>query len=113
MRSADADELEAALLTSTDPAVAELVHRQLEFLSTSLRNMVNVLNPEMIVLGGFLAAVFAIDPQFLESRVKAQTLAASFEGLTIRAAELGSDLLFIGAAELAFEGLLSGRFDLS
>ena len=69
LENADADELEAALLASTDPAVAELVHRQLEFLSTSLRNAVNVLNPEVIVLGGFLASLFARDPEFLEERV--------------------------------------------
>lgn len=113
LASADADQLEAALLASADPAVAALVHRQLEFLSTSLRNIVNVLNPEIIVLGGFLAAILSVDPEFLITRVRAQTLSASFEELTIRPAELGSDLLFIGAAELAFENLLASRFDLS
>lgn len=111
LASADADELEAALLASRDPAIAKLVHRQLEFLSTSLRNIVNVLNPEIIVLGGFLSAILSVDPEFLISRVRAQTLSASFEELTIRPAELGSDLLFIGAAELAFENLLASRFD--
>jgi predicted NBD/HSP70 family sugar kinase len=113
LASADADQLEAALLASSDPEVGALVHRQLEFLSTSLRNIVNVLNPEIIVLGGFLAAILSVDPDFLITRVRAQTLSASFEDLTIRPAELGSDLLFIGAAELAFENLLASRFDLS
>ena len=112
LASADADQLEAALLASTDAAVSALVHRQLEFLSTSLRNIVNVFNPEIIVLGGFLAAILSVDPDFLVARVRAQTLPASFEDLTIRPAELGSDLLFIGAAELAFENLLASRFDL-
>jgi predicted NBD/HSP70 family sugar kinase len=113
LASADADQLEAALLASSDLDVGALVHRQLEFLSTSLRNIVNVLNPEIIVLGGFLAAILSVDPEFLITRVRAQTLSASFEDLTIRPAELGSDLLFIGAAELAFENLLASRFDLS
>lgn len=104
---ADADELEAALLASHDPAVTALVHRQLEFLSTSLRNAVNVLNPQAIVLGGFLGSIFAADPDFLRERVKAQSLAVSYECATIVRAQLGSDLLMIGAAELAFSAVLA------
>jgi len=104
---ADADALDAALLASTDPYVADLVHRQLDSLSISLRNAVNVLNPEVIVLGGFLASIFAADPGFLVERVREQTLEASFEGTSITRAQLGSDLLMIGAAELAFAALLA------
>jgi len=104
---ADSDELEAALLSSDDPAVTALVHRQLEFLSTSLRNAVNVLNPQAIVLGGFLGAIFAADPDFLRERVEAQSLAVSYECTTIVRAQLGSNLLMIGAAELAFSAVLA------
>jgi len=107
LASADADTLDAALLASTDPAVGALVRRQLESLSTSLRNAVNVLNPEVIVLGGFLASIFAADPEYLIERVGAQSLEASFEGTSITTAQLGSDLLMIGAAELAFAALLA------
>lgn len=105
--SADADELEAALLASTDPDVATLVHRQLEFLSTALRNAVNVLNPQVIVLGGFLASIFLVDPEFLRERVAMQSLRVSYDGVEITTAQLGSDLLMIGAAELAFARLLA------
>jgi predicted NBD/HSP70 family sugar kinase len=105
--SADADELEAALLASTDPDVAALVHRQLEFLSTALRNAVNVLNPQVIVLGGFLASIFLVDPEFLRERVAMQSLRVSYDGVEITTAQLGSDLLMIGAAELAFARLLA------
>jgi predicted NBD/HSP70 family sugar kinase len=105
--SVDADVLEAALLASNDPHVKSLVHRQLEFLSTSLRNAVNVLNPQVIVLGGFLATIFSAEPDFLRERVRAQSLGVSFEGVEITTAKLGSDLLMIGAAELAFAPLLA------
>jgi predicted NBD/HSP70 family sugar kinase len=66
-----------------------------------------VLNPEVIVLGGFLASLFARDPEFLEERVAAQALSAPFADVSIVRAELGSDLLMIGAAELAFAPLLA------
>ncbi len=105
--SADEDELEAALLASDDPAVTALVHAQLEFLSTSLRNAVNVLNPQVIVLGGFLASILARDPDFLTERVAEQSLRAPFECVRITRAQLGSDLLMIGAAELAFAAVLA------
>lgn len=105
--SADGDDLEKALLASTEPAVSELVHRQLDFLSTSLRNVVNVLNPQVIVLGGFLSSLFAFDEQYLVRRVEEQSLRAPFESVHITRAQLGSDLLMIGAAELAFAGILA------
>lgn len=107
LASADADELDAALLASEDPAVTALVHRQLDYLSTSLRNAVNVLNPQMIALGGFLASLFEADPEYLRARVEAQSLRVSFEGVAIERARLGSDILMIGASELAFAPVLS------
>ena len=105
--SADADTLDERLLESTDPTVAALIRRQLTSLSTALRNAVNVLNPEVVVLGGFLASIFRAAPEFLIERVAAQAIEASFEGVSITTAELGSDLLMIGAAEIAFAPLLA------
>ena len=104
---ADADAFDQALAASTDPAVREIVHRQLAYLSTALRNAVNVLNPEVIVLGGFLASIFDFDPELLVEHVRRQSLAPSFEGVSITTATLRSDLLVIGAAELAFAALLA------
>jgi len=106
LTNVDAETLDAALRNSTDPDVSALVRRQLLALGTSLRNAVNVLNPEVIVLGGFLASIFAADSEFLIERVRSQALEASFEGVQIVPAQLGADLLMIGAAELAFAALL-------
>ena len=107
LATADGEALEAALLASVDPEVDAIVRRQLEFLSTSLRNAVNVLNPQVIVLGGFLGAIFARDPDYLIERVEAQSLRASFDSMRVSRAQLGDDLLMIGAAELAFAELLA------
>jgi len=107
LETADADELDGALAASTDSAVIALVRRQLDYLSIALRNAVNVLNPQVVVLGGFLASIFQVDPAYLRERVAEQSLAPAVECVTITCALLGSDLLMIGAAELAFAGLLS------
>jgi len=106
LASADEPQLQAALLSSTDPLVRAELDRQVRILSVALSNAINVLNPEVVVLGGFLAALYAWDPQSLESFVAEQAIAASFEGVRIAPAELGADLLMIGAAQRAFETVL-------
>lgn len=104
---ADDHRLAAALAASTDPRVAAEVERQRGILSASLANAVNVLNPSVIVLGGFLAMLRDSDPDGLLAAVRAQALAAPGENLDIRAAALGADRLLIGAAEAAFAPLLA------
>ncbi|WP_295122840.1 ROK family transcriptional regulator [uncultured Leifsonia sp.] len=108
--SADPDELEQALRAAVqagDTAVVAEVERQLGFLATALRTATNVFDPERIVLGGFLGALHELAPERLPGLVAAQALAASAETLTITRAALGSDILLIGAAELAFGPLLA------
>ena len=106
LKSADAVELERALLESDAPVVRAEVSRQLGILSIALRNAINVLNPELVVLGGFLGSIHAVDSERLETLVAGQTLAASYEDVQIVRATLGPDLLLIGAAELVFEPLI-------
>jgi predicted NBD/HSP70 family sugar kinase len=102
--SESVDRLAGVLATSTDPLVTAEVGRQLDLLAVALRNAVNLLNPRLVLLGGFLAALQGADPARLE---QLGALAASAEGLGIRPAELGADLLMIGAGELAFEALIA------
>lgn len=104
---ARSDELGEALLASDADAVRAEVERQLGYLGVTVRNAVNTFNPQRIVLGGFLAALYAVAPEELERSVAAQPLAASREAVQIVPAELGGDILMVGAAELAFAGLLA------
>ena len=106
LRSADPSQFEEALLSSTSPELRDEAVRQLGILSIALRNAINVLNPELVVLGGFLASLYAFDPDLLEALVAEQTLTASYESVRIVRAQLGPDLLLIGAAQLAFEPLI-------
>ncbi|MCU1418084.1 MAG: hypothetical protein JWP32_2258 [Schumannella sp.] len=105
--AATPDELDDLVLHSDDPAVLELVHAQLEALAPALGDAINILNPRLIVLGGFLAAILQRDPGHLASRVAAHALAAAHEDVQITRAALGSDLLMVGAAELTFAQLLA------
>ncbi|MET0297791.1 MAG: ROK family transcriptional regulator [Microbacterium sp.] len=106
LTAADEPTLAAALSTSGAPAVAAEIARQRSILSTALANAVNVLNPSVIVLGGFLATLADHDPDGLADAVAAQAMPANMEGLAIRVASLAEDRLLIGAAEVAFASLL-------
>jgi len=103
---ADAVEFEAALLADRSPKVRAIAARQLGHLATALAAAINLFNPEVIALGGFLAALQAYDPEGLLDAVSASALAPSRDAVKIVPAELGSDLLMIGAAGLAFRPLL-------
>lgn len=67
--------------------------------------MVNIFNPSLVVLGGFLGSLHAADPDRILARATAQALPGP-RGLRIRRAALGPDRLMIGAAELAFARVL-------
>ena len=105
---ADPDELDRALAAESAQAPVQAeVERQLGYLAVAVRNAANVFNPELIVLGGFLGSLVAAAPGRLEELVSGQGLGATAESLVIARAELGSGLLMVGAAELAFAGLLA------
>ncbi|WP_314505567.1 ROK family protein [uncultured Microbacterium sp.] len=106
LHSADEPTLAAALATSESVTVAEELARQRRILATALGNAVNVLNPSVVVLGGFLATLAEHDLDGLVDAVARQAMPASMEGLSIRTAVLAEDRLLIGAAELAFADLL-------
>ena len=71
----------------------------------ALGNFVNIFNPEVIVLDGFLGGLFEFDSERLISGIKANSLAAANERVVLRTGGLGSDLLMIGAALLPFSEL--------
>lgn len=107
LAAADDRELAAALHDTADAAVTEETARQRRILATALANAVNVLNPSVVVLGGFLAMLAEQDAGGFLAAVRAQAMPACAERLEIRSASLADDRLLVGAAELAFEPLLS------
>ncbi len=89
------------------PSVIAEVDRQLGWLAQALSNTVNVLDPEVVVLGGFLADLAAATGSTLQDRVRQTGFGALSARQEIVPAELGSDVLAVGAAELVFADLLA------
>jgi len=106
LRAADDPTLAATLRQSQAVDVAEEIARQRRILATALANAVNVLNPSVVVLGGFLAMLAEHDADGFTDAVRAQSMPAAAEQLQIRSAALAEDRLLIGAAEAAFAVLL-------
>lgn len=112
----DDDALELALVAAiaaepdTGPVHSE-VARQLQWLAIALRGAVNLLNPERIVLGGHLAALWRAASAAQRSSLLTGALPASAADVRIEPAALGSHRLLIGAAELAWDGLIADPLD--
>ncbi len=107
LEEADDEALAAVLESGEGAAVHAEVARQARVLASALANAVNVLDPAMIVLGGFLATIGELRSEQLAADVAALAMPESAEGLEIRPAALGADRLLVGAAELAFAALLA------
>ncbi|GGM54903.1 sugar kinase [Longimycelium tulufanense] len=80
----------------------------LDWLALGLANVVNVLAPELVLLGGLLAA---LPPRLIDqvgAVVRRRSMVARASGeLRVVAATLGAEAALIGAAELAFEPVLA------
>lgn len=106
MSSGDTADLERAL-GNNSAEVNDEVARQLMYLGITLRNAVNTFNPEAIVLDGFLGTLHSLAPASLDGMLRAQAMDGPAGQVKIYRAALGSDLMMIGAAELAFTPFLA------
>ncbi|MFV0374676.1 ROK family protein [Microbacterium sp.] len=103
---ADDARLATALRRSGD---SPEVGRQRRVLATAIANAVNVLNPAVAVVGGFLATLVGADLDGFEDAVRAQAMPSNAADVRVRLAELAEDRLLMGAAEYVFETqLLAG-----
>lgn len=105
------ENLEEAVLAKLqdESGAAELrliIDRQVQMLAIGLRSVVNLLNPSLIVLGGFLRILVRAAPDALLDALRAPGTRGPRENVAIELAPLGEDPILVGAAELAFEPLL-------
>lgn len=95
-----------AMATAKTGDFAVEVDREADVLAYGIANLISVFNPEAVVLGGFLGELYDARQDRIRAGVSADTFAPLGENLRIERAQLGDQLLLVGAAELAFGPLL-------
>lgn len=77
------------------------------WLGVGIGNLVNLFNPELIVLGGIYQALFPHLKAAVVEGARLQSLEAPGSVMTITSSGLGSDGPLLGAAELAFSEVIA------
>lgn len=92
----------ATSIAQGDAMIEEIVRHSVRVLGTSVAGVVNLLAPDVLVLGGGLVtALESIYLDEMKKTIQAQALPAYVTGLKICAAKLGDDAGCLGAAGLA------------
>jgi predicted NBD/HSP70 family sugar kinase len=81
-----------------------------EWLGIGLANLVNLFNPEVIVLGGHLRLLFPLVSGTVYRRIH-YALPAAREQVRVEVPALNGESTLLGAAEVAFEELLSNPIE--
>jgi predicted NBD/HSP70 family sugar kinase len=90
-----------------DPAALAAFAETGRWLGIGLAGIINILNPELVVLGGRLTASHPYVRSTLEAELDRRVLRASRRIVHVVTTSLGADAPLLGAAELAFEPLLA------
>jgi predicted NBD/HSP70 family sugar kinase len=90
-----------------DPVALAAIEDVGHWLATGLVGLVNVFNPERVVLGGWLATMWPMVEETVDAELRERVMAPSQElDELIRPTQLGADGPLLGAAELALTRVL-------
>ncbi|WP_344200869.1 ROK family transcriptional regulator [Aeromicrobium alkaliterrae] len=85
----------------------ESLHEIAHHVGHGLANVINMLNPQVVVLGGYLASLHRlVEPEILAA-VRSGVMSAAGGQVLVTRPTLGADTVLVGAAEAAFESLLA------
>ena len=76
-------------------------------LGRTIANLVNLLNPQVVITGGSLATVLELCPAEVEHEIDLRAMSEARRSVQLRTAGLGDNSSLIGGAELAFGPLLA------
>ena len=85
-----------------DELALETFRRMGVYLGIGLANLINILNPEMIVIGGGVVNGWQLFEKYMKREVSERAFPMLADSVTIVPAECGDDAGLLGAARLAF-----------
>jgi predicted NBD/HSP70 family sugar kinase len=95
------------LAEAGDEAVLAALAETGRWLGLGVANLVNIFNPELVVLGGLYHRFFPYLEATVTSTVADRALEMAAARVTIRSSQLGDDAPLVGAAELALSGVIA------
>jgi predicted NBD/HSP70 family sugar kinase len=91
------------LFLQNDAIALRVIEETVYYLGVGIANLINGLNPEMVVIGGSLGTIGdQIYPELVNT-VKEHCLAPSFHGVAIRFSRFGNHAAALGAASMAID----------
>ena len=94
----------ASVAIGRDPLAIEVFRKAGAYLGIAMANVVNIFNPEMIVIGGGVSAAFDLFAPWAQAEVLKRAFSVPAKRCRIVKAACGDDAGLLGAAWLAFEG---------
>jgi predicted NBD/HSP70 family sugar kinase len=96
-----------AAAAAGDPVARTAVRTVARSLGLAVSNLINLFNPEVVIIGGSLGDVFSLARDVVDSEVSRHSMDSALRMSVLRTPELGGDSSVLGAAELAFGPMLS------
>ncbi|HHU85963.1 MAG: ROK family protein [Pelotomaculaceae bacterium] len=93
----------AAAAAEGDPGAVAVIEEAAGYLGIGVANLVNLLNPSLVVLGGGVMAAGELIWEGVRREVRARSLAAARQKLRLAPAELGGRAGAMGAVALALQ----------
>lgn len=86
-----------------DPLAIQVVSEATNYLTSAIISLVNLMNPELIIVGGSLSRLGELVLKPIREKMEASALVSSISKTQLKKSELGSKGIAIGAATLAIE----------
>lgn len=96
-----------------DTVAQQIIEEFISLLSMVSINLVNTLNPEIIIIGGKLAQFYPAAAGMLQEKIHKDLLAAPAEAVRVKAATHGEEAVILGAAGLVLYELFEPLHSIS
>lgn len=90
-----------------DKLAIEVFQRAGAYLGVGLANLINILGPEIIVIGGGVADSWDLFEPAMREQIRQRAFPSLSQNVIIKKAECGDNAGLLGAARLAFDSLIS------
>ncbi len=108
LENIDAEKVAIAARTG-DPVALDVIHQAAFYLGLGMVNLVNIFNPEVIVVGGGVAGMGEMLLGPARKMVTERAFPTSAESVSVVASQLGNDVGIIGAAVFALQRTDTGE----